>query len=169
MFIDSKLDQYFGGSGTCIFLWFCYFMLFVRPQLPSAAIIVAIGTAAATVRFLHLRLSHSPSHNSISSKICPSTGGSIMDSYGSSLLVLCCKSPEDNEFAQSLGSKWKALKLLGGEENEEVRVLKYSAMGSTNQPTFQTQLYMKALLTSNFGKFLIWSPCLSSTQDLVTQ
>lgn len=142
-------------------------MSFVHPRFPSAGIIVAIGAAAATIHFLHLGRLFSLSLKYISTKICPSAGRNTVDNSGSSLLVLCSKSPEDNEFAQSLKSKWKTLNLLDEKGNGKVRVLLFSEMDSAM--TFQSQLYMKALSTSNFGKLLIWSPRLSSTHDLVTQ
>jgi len=144
-------------------------MPFARPQLPSIGVLIAIATATATIRFLCLRLPHSLSTKSISTQICPSAGSSAMGSSGPSLLVLCSKSVEEEEIARSLTSKWKILKLHGEEENEEIRVLLNSELDSTNQQTFQAQPYMQALSASKFGRFLIWSPRLPSTHDLVSQ
>ncbi|ONK78643.1 uncharacterized protein A4U43_C02F20950 [Asparagus officinalis] len=144
-------------------------MLFGRPKLHSVGVIVAVAAAAATVRFLWLRLPRSLSRKSFSTRNPPSSCGSTTGSSMPTLLVLCGKYLEENELAHSLKSKWMTLKNFGQEENEEVRVLLCSEMDSSHQLNFQIQLYMKALSASNFGRFLIWSPRISSTQDLVSQ
>lgn len=138
-------------------------MRLVHPPLPSAGLIIGIAAATVAIRFLRLRL------KSISREIRPSaTGGSNMGSSGPSLIVFCCKSPEAEELAQSLKSKWKDRKLFADELNE-TKVLLHSEMDSTVQLNFQPHLYMKALSTSEFGKFLLWSPRLPSTHDVVSQ
>lgn len=141
-------------------------MPFARPQLPSTGVIIAIAVATASIRLLRHRFFFC---KSISTQNCPSTGGGIMGSSTPCLLVFCGKSLEEEELARSLKSKWKNLKFLSEGENEAAKVFLQSEMDSTNQLSFQPQLYMKALSTTNFGRFLIWSQRLPSTHDLVSQ
>ena len=85
-----------------------------------------------------------------------------MDSNSSSTLVLCGKSTAENEIAVSLKSN-KTLKLPG---DSEVSVLLKSEL---EENSFRIDSYMGSLSTSQFGRFLIWSPRLPSTHDVVSQ
>uniref|UniRef100_A0A7N2RB15 BPL/LPL catalytic domain-containing protein n=1 Tax=Quercus lobata TaxID=97700 RepID=A0A7N2RB15_QUELO len=86
---------------------------------------------------------------------------SAMDSNSSSTLVLCGKSTAENEIAVSLKSN-KTLKLPG---DSEVSVLLKSEL---EENSFRIDSYMASLSTSQFGRFLIWSPRLPSTHDVVS-
>ncbi|KAF3776545.1 Biotin--protein ligase 1 [Nymphaea thermarum] len=91
----------------------------------------------------------------------------ISGSKNSYLIVISGKSSSDDEFAFSLKHK-KSLKLAEGEE--EIQILVHSELQTPcGLQTFQTNLYMKNLSTCVFGRFLIWSPRLPSTHDLVSQ
>ncbi|XP_073009596.1 biotin--protein ligase 2-like isoform X1 [Typha latifolia] len=130
----------------------------LRPSTAAAA--AAAATAAAA--FFLLRIRRPPTNRRFFSSL-----RSTMDGCrNSALLVISAKSPEEDVLARSLISKSGTLKL--GDE-EEIRVLLGSEVDSTNHSTFAAQLYMEALSASRFGRFLIWSPRLSSTHDLVTK
>ena len=89
-----------------------------------------------------------------------------MDSNSSSTLVLCGKSTAENEIALSLKSN-KTLKLPG---DSEVSVLLKSELEKPlEENSFRIDSYMSSLSTSQFGRFLIWSPRLPSTHDVVSQ
>ncbi|KAF3975257.1 hypothetical protein ACB098_12G128500 [Castanea mollissima] len=90
---------------------------------------------------------------------------SAMDSNSSSTLVLCGKSTAENEIALSLKSN-KTLKLPG---DSEVSVLLKSELEKpAKENSFRIDSYMGSLSTSQFGRFLIWSPRLPSTHDVVS-
>ncbi|KAF8411815.1 hypothetical protein HHK36_004374 [Tetracentron sinense] len=89
-----------------------------------------------------------------------------MDYPSSWLLVLCGKSSPENEFAQSLKNR-NNLKLL---DSGEVSILLHSEMEKPcDEESFRTELYMNSLSTERFGRFLIWSPRLPSTHDVVSE
>lgn len=81
-------------------------------------------------------------------------------------LVLCGKSVPENEFAQSLKNS-NTLKLP---ENDDVSLLLHS---ESDKPfidaSFGIDAYMGSLSTTRFGRFLLWSPRLTSTHDVVAQ
>lgn len=81
-------------------------------------------------------------------------------------LVLCGKSAEENEFALSLKCN-KALKVQG---SEEVLICLHTETESASSECdmFLIDTYMGALSTSRFGRFLIYSPRLGSTHDVVS-
>ncbi|CAA6675354.1 unnamed protein product [Spirodela intermedia] len=87
------------------------------------------------------------------------------------LLVLCGKSRVEKDQARSLAAKG-SLKLK--HDGNEIAITLRAAEGEESslaspEETFRTQMYMGALSTSRFGGFLLWSPCLPSTQDVVSQ
>ncbi|KAL8144513.1 hypothetical protein V2J09_017545 [Rumex salicifolius] len=85
----------------------------------------------------------------------------------SSLLLLCGKSPSDNELATSL----KRAEAFDLSDHVDYRVLLYSELQnpSEEEVPFDVQLYMNSLLTARFGRFLIWSLRLTSTHDVVSK
>ena len=88
-----------------------------------------------------------------------------MDSQSTSLLVLCGKSSAEIEFAKSLKAK-NTLKLP---DNGEVSMLLHPEIEKPEEEPFQMDLFMSSLSTNTFGRFLIWSPQLPSTHDVVSQ
>ncbi|KAL8144520.1 hypothetical protein V2J09_017552, partial [Rumex salicifolius] len=107
--------------------------------------------------------------SSLSSPLTPLSRSLSMDSQPqpSSLLLLCGKSPSDNELATSL----KRAEAFDLSDHVDYRVLLYSELQnpSEEEVPFDVQLYMNSLLTACFGRFLIWSPRLTSTHDVVSK
>ncbi|XP_044510709.1 biotin--protein ligase 2-like isoform X2 [Mangifera indica] len=88
-----------------------------------------------------------------------------MDSNPSSKLVLCGKSSAENEMAKSLKAN-NTLKLPNN--GEASIILQSEIVESVDEESFNVELYMNSLSTNQFGRFLIWSPRLSSTHDVVS-
>ncbi|QCE15814.1 biotin--protein ligase 2-like isoform X1 [Vigna unguiculata] len=83
-----------------------------------------------------------------------------------SLLVLCGKSLAENETAKAIKTS-NTLKLP---ENGEYSLVLHSQLDKTvMQGCFQIHSFMNSLSTNQFGRLLIWSPQLTSTQDIVSQ
>ncbi|GMY06848.1 biotin--protein ligase 2-like isoform X1 [Fagus crenata] len=92
---------------------------------------------------------------------------SAMDSNSSFILLLCGKSTAENEIAKSIKTN-NTLKLP---DNNEVSILLQSEL---EQPlkddySFRIDSFMNSLSTNQFGRFLIWSPRLPSTHDVVSK
>lgn len=90
-----------------------------------------------------------------------------MDTSTNSALFLCGKSSAETEIAKSLKIK-DALKLPN---SGEVSTLLQSDMNNFRfgEEAFNVDLFMNSLSTNRFGRFLIWSPRLPSTHDIVSQ
>nr|GMD97739.1 biotin--protein ligase 2-like isoform X2 [Ipomoea batatas] len=82
------------------------------------------------------------------------------------LLVLCGKSAVENELAKSLKNN-NAMKLLGDDEVEVV--LHPEVEDSLGNEGFRIRDYFNSLLTMSLGRFLVYSPRLPSTQDVVAR
>ncbi|GMP47090.1 hypothetical protein CsSME_00015010 [Camellia sinensis var. sinensis] len=100
-----------------------------------------------------------------------SVAASAMDSQSPCVLVLCGKSSTDNELAKSLKNN-NTLKLP---DIADVSILLHSESGMTSEgegegegESFRINLFLNSLSTTRFGRFLIWSPRLSSTHDVVS-
>ncbi|CAL5333327.1 unnamed protein product [Camellia sinensis] len=102
-----------------------------------------------------------------------SVAASAMDSQSPCVLVLCGKSSSDNELAKSLKNN-NTLKLP---DIADVSILLHSESGMTSEAegeregegeSFRINLFLNSLSTTRFGRFLIWSPRLSSTHDVVS-
>ncbi|GLT57738.1 hypothetical protein SLA2020_306890 [Shorea laevis] len=93
---------------------------------------------------------------------------SAMESSSSTTLALYGKSSAETEIAQLLKQN-AAIKLP---DNTQVSILLPSEV--TKKPleeeeeAFDAQLFMNSLSTTQFGRFLIWSPRLPSTHDIVS-
>ncbi|CAH9084813.1 unnamed protein product [Cuscuta epithymum] len=89
-----------------------------------------------------------------------------MESSTPSLMVLCGKSEAENELAKSLKNK-STLKLPG---DDGVEVVLHSEVESgLGNDAFRIRDYFKCLKTATgLGRFLVYSPGLSSTQDFVS-
>lgn len=86
-----------------------------------------------------------------------------MDPQSPCVLVLCGKSPTEKELAKSLKANL-SLKL-----SDDVIILTFlQSETSQNDDDFDFDKYMASIMTKCFGRFLIWSPKLPSTQDLVS-
>ncbi|KAK9167652.1 hypothetical protein Scep_002843 [Stephania cephalantha] len=88
-------------------------------------------------------------------------------SSNSTVLILSGKSPLEVEFAESLKRKDRVLKLPELDGFGLVSVHGDEAECEVQRP-FCVEKYMSALSAARFGRFLIWSPRLSSTQDVVS-
>lgn len=83
-----------------------------------------------------------------------------------SLLVLCGKSSIEKEIAISLRNS----KNLKASDGEEIAISLLSEIPeSSDREAFRIESYIEALSTDRFGRFLLWSPRLSSTHDIVSQ
>ncbi|XP_057490583.1 biotin--protein ligase 2-like [Actinidia eriantha] len=88
-----------------------------------------------------------------------------MDSKTPSLLVLCGKSSTERELGKSLKDN-QTLKLP---ENAEVSILLHSeSENSFEGESFRINSFFNSLSAAHFGRFLIWSPRLPSTHDVVS-
>ncbi|KAM1013913.1 hypothetical protein TB2_043810 [Malus domestica] len=95
----------------------------------------------------------------------PAAFASAMDGNSNCKLVLCGKSPPENEIAIALKSS-NALKLP---ESTEVSILLQSEFEKpVKENAFGVDSFMTSLSTSRFGRFLLWSPRLPSTHDVVS-
>ncbi|BFG19158.1 hypothetical protein CerSpe_054320 [Prunus speciosa] len=91
---------------------------------------------------------------------------SAMDGNSSCALVLCGKSSAENETAKTLKNSG-ALKLT---DNTELSILLHSESEKPiKEDAFGVDSFMNSLSTNRFGRFLLWSPRLPSTHDVVSQ
>ncbi|PON76599.1 Biotin--acetyl-CoA-carboxylase ligase [Parasponia andersonii] len=97
------------------------------------------------------------------------TTPSATDSDSPCTLVLCGKSMAENLIAKSLREN-NTLKLR---ENVGVSVLLRSELDNKpleeEEDSFRIDSFMASLSTNRFGRFLLWSPRLTSTHDVVSQ
>lgn len=91
----------------------------------------------------------------------------VASSMDHCVLVLCGKSPKEKLLASSLKSK-KALKLMDRETGDDIDT-KVLVDGDMEVESFGVGSYMDALATQYFGRFLIWTPKITSTHDLLHQ
>uniref|UniRef100_A0A0E0JVZ5 BPL/LPL catalytic domain-containing protein n=1 Tax=Oryza punctata TaxID=4537 RepID=A0A0E0JVZ5_ORYPU len=121
------------------------------PATAAAATAAAVLAAVALRSYLHTRSSMA-------------TSAHRRGSAGGITLVVSGKSTEDQHLlATATGGGSLAL----GEEDsvEEITVSLDSGAGAG----FDAGAYMAALRASRFGRWMLWSPRLASTHDLVTQ
>lgn len=123
---------------------------------------------SSRVRFLspYISLSFLSLQNRFPSSLSFSVASSAMDTGSHSTLFLCGKSSAETEIAKSLKIN-DALKLPNG---GEVSTLLQSEINNFRfgEESFNIELFMNSLSTNRFGRFLIWSPRLSSTHDIVS-
>ncbi|KAF3445708.1 hypothetical protein FNV43_RR10884 [Rhamnella rubrinervis] len=82
-------------------------------------------------------------------------------------LVLCGKSVAENEIAESLLKSNNTLKLP---DDVAVSLLLHSESDKPfDEESFGIDSFMNSLSTNRFGRFLLWSPRLTSTHDVVSQ
>ncbi|KAL6629894.1 hypothetical protein ACP70R_029659 [Stipagrostis hirtigluma subsp. patula] len=135
----------------------------VRLPPPAAAVAAAAGAVLAAValrRYLSsTRLpsasAATPAHTSSSSAAAAAT------------LVVFGKSPQDQELLASAAS---SLVLGEGVATEELTVVLASDGRVAGMDAgFDAGAYMDALRARRFGRWMLWSPRLASTQDIVAQ
>ncbi|XP_019083503.1 PREDICTED: biotin--protein ligase 1, chloroplastic isoform X1 [Camelina sativa] len=89
--------------------------------------------------------------------------------HASCSLVLCGKSSVETEIAKRLKNNNNSLKLP---DNTKVSLFLESEakhlVKDDDGDSFNLSLFMNSILTHQFGRFLIWSPRLSSTHDVVS-
>ena len=104
----------------------------------------------------------------ISSRFLSPRRAASMEASGSSsncALVLCGKSAAETEIAESLRHR-NALKLA---DNDAVSALLRSESDERfEEDAFRIDGFMDSLATKRFGRFLLWSPRLPSTHDVVS-
>ncbi|KAL8254930.1 hypothetical protein R6Q59_033151 [Mikania micrantha] len=93
------------------------------------------------------------------------TATARMDSQLSCVLVLSGKSASDRELAKSLKEN-SSLKLA--DEVKLATFLQSETGWQSEKDEFDFNKYMDSLMTTCFGRVLLWSPRLPSTQDVVS-
>ncbi|KAG5524980.1 hypothetical protein RHGRI_031609 [Rhododendron griersonianum] len=89
-----------------------------------------------------------------------------MDSQSPCQLVLFGKSSAEKELAKSIKDS-KALKLS---DNAQLEIVLHSDTETpVEENCFRCDSFLSSLSTTRFGRFLIWSPRLPSTHDVVSQ
>ncbi|CAN6542616.1 unnamed protein product [Malus baccata var. baccata] len=96
----------------------------------------------------------------------PAASALAMDCDPNCTLVLCGKSPAENEAAKALKNS-NALKLP--ESTEFSIFLQSESEKPVKEDAFGVDSFMSSLSTSRFGRFLLWSPRLPSTHDVVSK
>lgn len=119
------------------------------PATAAAATAGAVLAAVALRRYLRTRSSMA-------------TSAHRRGSAGGITLVVSGKSTEDQHHLAAAGG---ALVLGEGDYVEDITVSLDSGAGAG----FDAGAYMAALRASRFGRWMLWSPRLASTHDLVTQ
>ncbi|KAJ3679336.1 hypothetical protein LUZ60_017347 [Juncus effusus] len=84
------------------------------------------------------------------------------------LLCLAAKSGEEQQLAQALKRKLEQNKGLLQISDQEKEV-KVCMKADSDECEFRAEMYMDLICASKFGRFLVWSPRLSSTHDLVSK
>ncbi|KAB2083083.1 hypothetical protein ES319_A05G241100v1 [Gossypium barbadense] len=107
-----------------------------------------------------------PIQKRIPSSLSFSVASSAMDSASPSMLFLCGKSSSEWEVAKSL----KINDTLNLPNGGKVSALLQSEINTFRfgEYAFNVDLFLNSLSTKRFGRFLIWSPLLPSTHDVVS-
>ncbi|XP_054788818.1 biotin--protein ligase 2-like [Prosopis cineraria] len=98
--------------------------------------------------------------------LSPSMAAMDPGSNSTSSLVLCGKSLAENEIAKKIKMD-NTLKLP---DSSEISIALQSELDNEplKEDSFGIDLFMNSLSTHKFGRFLVWSPLLSSTHDVVS-
>ncbi|XP_052486292.1 biotin--protein ligase 1, chloroplastic isoform X2 [Gossypium raimondii] len=118
------------------------------------------------VQSSRFRLLFPPIQKRIPSSLSFSVASSAMDSASPSMLFLCGKSSTESEIAKSL----KINDTLNLPNGGKVSALLQSEINTFRfgEDAFNVDLFLNSLTTKRFGRFLIWSPLLPSTHDIVS-
>jgi biotin--protein ligase len=127
---------------------------------PAAA---AAATAAAVLAAVALRRYLSTRPRSATSAHRSSTAPAAAGVGATTRLLLSGKSPQDQQLLASAARELSLEELGGGELAVSL------APGGGGVEGFDAAAYMGALLARRFGRWLLWSPRMASTHDLVTQ
>ncbi|KAK1615222.1 hypothetical protein QYE76_020739 [Lolium multiflorum] len=127
---------------------------------PAAA---AAATAAAVLAAVALRRYLSSRPRSATSAHMSSTAPAAAGGGATTRLLLSGKSPQDQQLLASAASELSLEDLGGGELAVSL------APGGGGVEGFDAGAYMDALQARRFGRWLLWSPRMASTHDLVTQ
>ncbi|CAO2037285.1 unnamed protein product, partial [Urochloa humidicola] len=134
------------------------------PSTGAAAAAAAVGAVLAAValrRYLSTSRHRTPASVTMSALRTSSSSGSGPAAATTTTLVAYGRSPEDREL---LASAAGSIALGDGESAGELAVaLSYEGAG------FDAAAYMGALQARQFGRWMLWSPRMGSTQDLVAQ
>ncbi|KAI3781471.1 hypothetical protein L2E82_11486 [Cichorium intybus] len=107
-----------------------------------------------------------PSHKQIFSlSVSVFTASARMESQLPCVLVLSGKSAMEKELAKSLKEN-SILKL--SDDVELPTILQSEMERQSEKDEFNIDAYMASLMTTSFGRVLLWSPRLPSTQDVVS-
>uniref|UniRef100_A0A0A9D9F7 BPL/LPL catalytic domain-containing protein n=1 Tax=Arundo donax TaxID=35708 RepID=A0A0A9D9F7_ARUDO len=132
---------------------------FPQPTAAAAAAAAAGAVLAAVALRRYLSSTHRPSNSATVSAHRTSSAASA-----GATLVVSGKSPEDHEL---LASAAGSVALGEGDAAEKLAVT--LAPDAAAAGCFDAGAYMGALRARRFGRWMLWSPRLSSTQDLVAQ
>ncbi|KAM0843071.1 hypothetical protein ACQ4PT_057959 [Festuca glaucescens] len=127
---------------------------------PAAA---AAATAAVVLAAVALRRYLSSRPRSATSAHMSSTAPAAAAAGATTRLLLSGKSPQDQQLLASAASELSLEELGGGELAVSL------APGGGGVEGFDAAAYMGALLARRFGRWMLWSPRMASTHDLVTQ
>ncbi|XP_023766998.1 biotin--protein ligase 2 isoform X1 [Lactuca sativa] len=107
-----------------------------------------------------------PSYSNIFSRsLSVATASANMESQRPVVLVLSGKSESEKEFARSLKEN-STLKII---DDVKLQTYLHSEMETQSEKDeFNIDTYMNSLETKCFGRFILWSPRLPSTQDIVS-
>ncbi|XP_058190038.1 biotin--protein ligase 2 [Rhododendron vialii] len=112
-----------------------------------------------------LLLSTHNKNHPLTSPLSLSQSVPAMDSQSPCRLVLCGKSSAEKELAKSIKDS-KALKLP---DNAQLEIVLHSDTETpVEENCFRHDSFLSSLSTTRFGRFLIWSPRLPSTHDVVS-
>ncbi|CAL0327398.1 unnamed protein product [Lupinus luteus] len=94
-----------------------------------------------------------------------SMASSAIECSSSCMLVLCGKSNTENEAAKAI----KINNTIKLSQSGDFSVVLHSELDKTDMKhSFQVDSFMNSLSTNTFGRFLIWSPQLDTTHDVVS-
>lgn len=127
------------------------------PAAAAAATAAAVLAAVALRRYLSTRPRLATSAHRSSTAPAAAGGGAT------TRLLLSGKSPQDQQLLASAARELSLEDLGGGELAVSL------APGGGGVEGFDAAAYMGALLARRFGRWLLWSPRMASTHDLVTQ
>ena len=123
------------------------------PATAAAATAAAVLAAVALRRYLSSRSRAAASAHSTS-------GGAPA---ATTFLVLSGKSPQDQQLLASAAGELSLAEEGGGELAVSL------ALDASGDAGFDAAAYMGALQARRFGRWMLWSPRMASTHDLVTQ
>ncbi|CAN6271539.1 unnamed protein product [Urochloa humidicola] len=134
------------------------------PSTGAAAAAAAVGAVLAAValrRYLYNPRHRSPASMTTSTLRTSSSSATAAAGAATTTLVAYGRSPEDREL---LASAAGSVSLGEGDSAGEFAVvLSYEGAG------FDAASYMGALRAERFGRWMLWSPRIGSTQDLIAQ